>query len=92
MNLIIFKNENNICVLLVNTTRCLNSIKEPNVLYLMNCISLLAYNNKITKWIPSQKDKIKINFFFAECLNHSTFSKYNVKQYEESYYKDTPKW
>ncbi len=35
LNLIILRIYNIICVSLVNATMCLNSIKKPNILYLM---------------------------------------------------------
>lgn len=34
LNLIVLGKEHTICVLMVNATRCLNTIVEPNVLYL----------------------------------------------------------
>ena len=38
LNLNILRKDNIIFVLLVNTTMCLNSIREPNVLNLKNCM------------------------------------------------------
>jgi hypothetical protein len=37
LNLNIFGKDNIVCVSLVNTTICLNSIREPNVPNLKNC-------------------------------------------------------
>jgi hypothetical protein len=43
MNLNIFEKDNIICILLINVTIYLNSIKKPNKFNLKNCIKVLSF-------------------------------------------------
>ena len=69
INLIILRNDNIVCIILVNKTRCLNLIKKKNLKY----CTLLTFSEKKKKKIPYLGFTLQQKYIYMKVGNYDTY-------------------